>query len=111
MPPHRRTGRGSEPDRKPTAMPVHPLPSTLDTDAAGPLRHALLATIERGEPLHCDGAEVTRIGQACLQVLASARATAQARGLGFRIDRASDPMVRMSALARLDAALAPVAAA
>lgn len=89
----------------------HPLPPTLDTTAAGPLRHALLARIERGEPLHLDGAEVTRIGQACLQVLASARATAATRGLGFRLDARSDALARMVTLAGLDAALAPVAGA
>ncbi len=89
----------------------HPLPATLDTTAAGPLRHALLARIERGEPLHLDGSEVTRIGQACLQVLASARATAAARGLAFRLDPRSDALGRMVTLARLDAALDSAAGA
>ncbi len=92
----------------PTAS--YPLPATLDTSAAGDLRHTLLGRIERGEPLHLDGEDVVRIGQACLQVLASARATAAARGLGFRLHRASDALSRMIALAGLDAALAPVAA-
>ena len=41
-----------------------------------PLRHALLGLIERGEALRLDGAEVARVGQACLQVLVSARTTA-----------------------------------
>jgi chemotaxis protein CheX len=89
-------------------MPAHPLPAILDTSAAGPLRHALLARIEQSAPLHLDGAEVTRAGLACLQVLASARATAAAQGIGFRIDNASDPLTRMIALARLDVALDPV---
>ncbi|MCP3735587.1 STAS domain-containing protein [Sphingomonas sp. RP10(2022)] len=89
----------------------HPLPATLDTSAAGPLRHALLARVERGEPLHLDGADVVRAGQACLQVLASARATAADRGLAFRIDHPSDALARMMTLARLDAALDPVRAA
>lgn len=92
-------------------MPGHPLPTTLDTDAAGPLRQALLARIQRGEDIHCDGVEVSRIGQACLQILASARATALARGLGFRIDNPSDAMNLMIAVAALSDALAPVTAA
>ena len=92
-------------------MPAHLLPTTLDTDAAGSLRQILLARVERGEDLHCDGVEVTRIGQACLQVLASARATALASGLGFRIDNPSDAMNRMIAIAALAGALAPVTAA
>lgn len=87
-------------------MPVHHLASTLDTSAAGPLRHELIARVERGEPLHLDGAEVTRVGQACLQVLASARGTAAARGIGFRLDHPSDALSRMIQLARLDSALA-----
>lgn len=86
-------------------MTAHPLPATLDTSAAGPLRHALLARVERAESLHLDGSEVVRIGQACLQVLASARATAVASGLGFRLDSRSDALTRMISLARLDAAL------
>ncbi|MBI0475345.1 STAS domain-containing protein [Sphingomonas sp. MA1305] len=90
-------------------MPVHPLPASLDTSAAGPLRHDLIARIERGEALHLGGSEVTRVGQACLQVLAAARACAIDRGLGFRIDDASETLDRMIALARLDAALAPSA--
>lgn len=93
-----------------TAPTPHPLAETLDTSAAGPLRHALLARADRGEALHLDGSEVTRIGQACLQVLASARATAVARGLAFRIDDPSEALDRMVALAGLDTALAPVAA-
>lgn len=86
----------------------HLLPATLDTTAAGPLREALLARIGRGEPLHLDGSEVVRIGQACLQVLASARASAAAAGIGFRLYRPSEALHRMIQLARLDAALDPV---
>lgn len=92
-------------------MPAHPLPTTLDTDAAGPLRQLLLACVQRGEDIHCDGVEVTRIGQACLQVLASARNTALARGTGFRIDNPSEAMTRMIAVSALAGALAPVDAA
>jgi chemotaxis protein CheX len=91
--------------------PAFPLPATLDTSAATPLRHALLAGIERGEPLRLNGAEVVRVGQACLQVLASGRATASDRGLGFRIDDPSDALTRMIQLARLDVLLDPAAGA
>ena len=85
----------------------HLLGPVLDTSAAGPLRHALLARIERGEPMHIDGAEVVRVGQAALQVLASAGATAAARGIDFRIDNPSEPLVRMATLARLETVLDP----
>ncbi len=91
-------------------MLAHSLPTTLDTDAAGPLRQVLLATIQRGEDIHCDGVEVARIGQACLQVLASARSTALARNVGFRIDNPSEAMSRMIAVSALAEALAPITA-
>jgi chemotaxis protein CheX len=81
------------------------LPEMLDTSAAGPLRVALLDRIDRGEPVHLDGSEVTRAGLACLQVLASARATAVEQDVDFRIDRPSEALARMIALAGLDAAL------
>lgn len=90
-------------------MPAQPLPASLDTSAAGPLRHDLIACIDRGEGVRLDGSEVARVGQACLQVLAAARACAAERGVGFRIDMPSDALVRMIALAGLDAALAPSA--
>ena len=88
-------------------MAAHPLPATLDTSAATALRDTLSASIDRGEPLHLDGNEVARIGQACLQVLASARLTAIARGVGFRLDNPSDALARMITLARLDAVRDP----
>ena len=81
------------------------LPATLDTSAAVPLRRALLDRLDRGEPVHLDGSEVARAGLACLQVLASGRMTAEARGLDFRLDHCSDALGRMIALARLDDAL------
>ena len=93
------------------SVPSLPLAPTLDTSAAVPLRHALLGLIERGEALRLDGAEVARVGQACLQVLVSARTTAIARGLDFRIDRPSEALDRMMIVARLDTALAPTCGA
>lgn len=86
-------------------MSAHMLPATLDTSAAAALRHALLERAGRGEPIYANGSEVVRVGQACLQVLASARATAEARGLAFRIDHPSDALTRMISLARLDTVL------
>lgn len=90
---------------------AQPLPATLDTSAATPLRHALLARLDQGEALRLDGSDVARVGQACLQVLASARATAVARGLDFRIDHPSEALERMMIVARLDTALEPTCGA
>ncbi|EZP48642.1 MULTISPECIES: STAS domain-containing protein [Sphingomonas] len=81
------------------------LPATLDTTAASPLRVALLDQIERGEPVHLDGSEVSRVGLACLQVLASARATAADRDLDFTLERPSEALARMIGVAGLNEAL------
>jgi chemotaxis protein CheX len=86
----------------------YPLGASLDTAAAGPLRAALLDLVERRQPLLLDGAGVTRVGIACLQVLASARATAAADGLGYRLVDASEPLGTMATLAGLAALLDPV---
>jgi chemotaxis protein CheX len=85
------------------------LAAVLDTAAADPLRRALLATLEAGTPLVLDGTAVERAGLACVQVLASARATAAADGLGFRLADSSPALLEMLRLAGLDAVLAPLA--
>jgi chemotaxis protein CheX len=90
-------------------MTSHSLPSVLDTAAAEPLHAALLARITQGTPLRIDGAAVERAGLACLQVLASARATAAAAGIGFALEGPSEPLRRMVALGRFDTLLEPVA--
>jgi len=81
------------------------LPEILDTSAAVPLRIALLDRIDRGEPVLLDGSEVTRAGLACLQVLASARATAAEQDVAFRLDQPSEALARMIELAGLAEAL------
>lgn len=91
-----------------TSATIQALPAVLDTSAAGPLRIALLARLERGEPLDLDGSDVARIGQACLQVLASARASCLAQRIGFRLDHRSDALDRMIVLAGLGPSLDPV---
>lgn len=89
-------------------MTVHSLPEMLDTGAAEPLRAALLDRIERREALLLDGASVVRAGQACLQVLLSARATAAAEGLHYALAAPSEALRGMIALARIDAVLDPI---
>lgn len=84
------------------------LAAILNTAAADELRDALSDRIAAAAALSLDGAAVDRIGQACLQVLASARATAAAKGLRFRLDPRSDALAQMIALGGLDTSLAPV---
>ncbi|MBB4154346.1 chemotaxis protein CheX [Sphingomonas jinjuensis] len=84
------------------------LGASLDTAAATKLRHDLLARLDTRQPLTIDGAEVVRVGQACLQLLASARAAAEAQQLTFAIVDPSQPLVDMATLAGLGAILEPV---
>jgi chemotaxis protein CheX len=49
------------------------LPASLDLAAAADLKEQLLA--RRGQKIHVDGANVSRVGVPCLQVLLAARQT------------------------------------
>lgn len=90
-------------------MTAFPLSSTLDTASAGLLRSRLLQMIERREAILLHGGEVERIGQACLQVLESARTSAGAAGLNFSLAQPSEALASMLTLTRLDALLDPAA--
>jgi anti-anti-sigma regulatory factor len=67
------------------------LPALLDLTAAEPLCRSLREALGIG-PLLLDGAAVERISTPCLQVLASAAATAAVQGLPFRL-RAASPVL------------------
>jgi chemotaxis protein CheX len=63
------------------------LAETLDLNAAEPLRQALAE--QRGRPVVLDGAQVTRLGGLCLQVLISAQKTWAEDGQEFRLEQCS----------------------
>jgi len=86
-------------------MTPYTLDTTLDTAMAMPLRLELLSRLDARQPMMLEGADVARVGLACLQVLASARAAAIADGLPFVINSPSAALREMAALARLDAVL------
>ena len=75
------------------------LPAVLDTAAAKPLADMLHERLTENEPLQLDGAAVTQIGQACLQVLLSARQAAAARNITLSIREPSEAMTMMVTLA------------
>ena len=75
------------------------LPAVLDTAAAKPLADMLHERLTENEPLQLDGAAVTQIGQACLQVLLSARQAAVARNITLSIREPSEAMTMMVTLA------------
>ncbi|MEH3123884.1 MAG: STAS domain-containing protein [Sphingomonas phyllosphaerae] len=78
------------------------LTSRLDTAAAAPLRQSLSSLVEAAQPIVIDGGAVDQIGQACLQVLAAARAAAVARGLSWQVAFPSVAMVEAGKLAAID---------
>jgi chemotaxis protein CheX len=78
------------------------LSSRLDTAAAAPLRQSLQKLVEAAEPIAIDAGAVDQIGQACLQVLAAARAAAVARGLSWQVAFPSVAMIEAGELAALD---------
>jgi len=83
-------------------LTAHSLAPVLDTNAAPPLRQALLDLIAAGDTISLDGAQVAQVGQACLQVLASAQATALAAAIDFELRHPSDALSAMISLAGLD---------
>ncbi|WP_263282704.1 STAS domain-containing protein [Sphingomonas nostoxanthinifaciens] len=64
------------------------------------------ARIAAGEPIALDGSAVEMLGQACLQVLASACRTAEARGLTFVVRGPSHALSEMCTLVGFDRLLA-----
>ena len=89
-------------------MTTHTLDTSLDTAAAAPLRQELLARLELRQPMLMDGAGVVRVGQACLQVLASARAAAAKHSVPFAVTNPSHALSEMAALAGLATVLEPI---
>jgi len=75
------------------------LPAVLDTAAAAPLADMVRDRLAENEPLHLDGSSVVQLGQACLQVLLSARDAATRRNLTFAVCDPSDALKTMATLA------------
>lgn len=78
------------------------LTSRLDTGAAAPLRQSLEKLVEQAQPIAIDGSAVDQVGQACLQVLAAARAAAIAHGLSYQVSFPSVALIEAGELAALD---------
>jgi chemotaxis protein CheX len=72
------------------------LPAVLNSAAAKPLVDLLKERLADNEPIILDGSVVSQLGQACLQVLLSARATAAGRELAFAIHNPSEALSMMA---------------
>jgi len=74
---------------------IFQLPASLDTAAATPLLDAVREQLAGAGDLHLDGSGVTELGQACLQVLLSARSAATKAGANFTLAQPSEAMSAM----------------
>jgi len=83
------------------------LPNLLDTQAAGPLLADLRRSFAEPGDVRVDGGAVERVGQAAMQVLASARLGATAEARGFVIAPVSAPLLAAARLLGLDDMLWP----
>jgi chemotaxis protein CheX len=75
------------------------LPPLLNSAAAQPLVELIKERLAANEPIILDGSAVSQLGQACLQVLLSARAAAASRELSFTIDNPSEALSMMADMA------------
>ena len=70
----------------------------LNSAAAQPLVDLLKERLADNEPITLDGSAVSQLGQACLQVLLSARAAAASRELAIAIN---NPIEALSTMAEM----------
>ncbi|MCA1956295.1 chemotaxis protein CheX [Zymomonas sp.] len=68
------------------------LPTKLDTAQALSLATEIKADLEQNSWIHLNGKSVEMVGQACLQILLSARFTAEKAGLPFLIEDPSEAL-------------------
>ncbi|AEI38007.1 MAG: chemotaxis protein CheX [Zymomonas mobilis subsp. pomaceae] len=66
------------------------LPTKLDTAQSLTLATGVRADLEQNRSIHLTGESVELVGQACLQVLLSARLSAENAGLNFIIEQPSE---------------------
>jgi len=78
---------------------IEQLPAVLDTAAARPLADMLRERLTESEPLLLDGAAVTQLGQACLQILLGAQKAAKVREIALSVGNPSEAMIAMATLA------------
>ena len=81
------------------------LPAVLNSAAAQPLADLLKERLADNEPILLDGSAVSQLGQACLQVLLSARAAAASRELAFAINNPSEALSTMAEMSGCSALL------
>ena len=77
------------------------LPAIMDRATLNPLATELAECCDKGQPLRVDGAKVSRIGLAGLQLLVCAALAAKDRDLAFEIADPSEELAGAAALSGL----------
>jgi anti-anti-sigma regulatory factor len=77
------------------------LPAIMDKGSLSMLAREMAEYCDKGEALLVDGAKVSRIGLAGLQLLASAAIAAKDRSIEFRIANPSEELVGAASLSGL----------
>ncbi len=81
------------------------LPATMDKASLLPLARDMATQCDKGQPLLIDGANVSRVGLAGLQLLVSGVLAARDRSLEFRLTDASGELAGAASLSGLSAML------
>lgn len=81
------------------------LPATMDKGALPELAREMALLCDKGEALTVDGAKVSRIGLAGLQLLVSAALAAHDRSIEFTLTNASEELAGAATLSGLGAML------
>ncbi len=81
------------------------LPTIMDKASLPPLARDMAEHVDKGQPLLIDGAKVSRVGLAGLQLLVSGALAAQDRSVEFRLTNASAELAGAASLSGLSAML------
>ncbi len=88
-------------------MTTIPMQGCIDFKTAPMVQRNLMGHLAKDEPLRLDMSEVTWIDSAGLASLVRLLAEARSRGGDIIVERASDAVIRMMELARLDILFQP----
>jgi ABC-type transporter Mla MlaB component len=77
------------------------LPAIMDKGSLSPLAREMAELCDKGAALDIDGAKVSRVGLAGLQLLASAALAAKDRSVDFRITNPSEELLGAVSLSGL----------
>ena len=77
------------------------LPAIMDRASLSPLAREMMEQVDKGEPLVVNGAKVSRLGLAGLQLLVCAALAARDKDVTFEIEEPSDELTGAAELSGL----------